>query len=96
MTQESTIHSSSGNVYIDLGLPVGKAAVLALRANLMGRLRLLIREEGWTPAEAAKRFGITQSRVSELLDGKWDTFSLEMLIQLAARAGRKLELTLHS
>ena len=37
-----TIHPSSGNVFIDLGFPEGVAAVLALLADLMGRLRLLV------------------------------------------------------
>ena len=35
-----------------------------------------------------------QSRVSDLLRGKWDKFSLDMLITLAARAGRKVELAI--
>jgi predicted XRE-type DNA-binding protein len=37
--------------------------------------------------------GIGQSRVSDLMRGKWDKFSLDMLITLATRAGRKVELT---
>ena len=86
------ITSSSGNVFIDLGFSEGEAAVLALRADLMGRLRLLVQNEGWTQAQAAERFGIAQSRVSDLLRGKWDKFSLDMLITLAARAGRKVEI----
>ena len=47
-------------------------------------------------AQAAQRFGIAQSRVSDLVRGKWDKFSLDMLITLAARAGRKVELALHA
>lgn len=70
--------------------------MLALRADLMGRLRLLVQEEGWTQAQASERFGIAQSRVSDLVRGKWDKFSLDMLITLAARAGRKVELALHA
>ena len=50
-----TIHPSSGNVFIDLGFPEGEAAVLALRADLMGRLRLLVQNQGWArPAVAAR------------------------------------------
>ena len=89
-----TVHVSSGNVFVDLGFSEGEAAVLALRADLMGRLRLLVENEGWTQVQAAQRFGIAQSRVSDLLRGKWDKFSLDMLITLAARAGRKVDLAL--
>jgi predicted XRE-type DNA-binding protein len=54
----------------------------------MARLRLLVQTEGWTQAQAAEKFGIAQSRVSDLLRGKWDKFSLDMLITLMARTGR--------
>lgn len=89
-----SITPSSGNVFIDLGFPPGEAAVMGLRADLMGRLRLLVQAEGWTQAQAAEHFGIAQSRVSDLLRGKWDKFSLDMLITLAARAGRKVEIAM--
>ena len=88
------VTASSGNVFVDLGYPPGEAAVMALRADLMARLRLLVQDEQWTQAEASERFGIAQSRVSDLLRGKWDKFSLDMLITLAARAGRKVELAM--
>jgi predicted XRE-type DNA-binding protein len=45
-------------------------------------------------AEAAKRLGITQPRVSRPIKGKWQDFSLDMLLTLAARAGLKPELKL--
>jgi predicted XRE-type DNA-binding protein len=51
-----------------------------------------VKEENWTQAQAADRFGVSLSRVSDLLPGKWDKFGLDMLITLAARAGRKVEL----
>ena len=85
---------SSGNVFLDMGFAPGEAAVLALRADLMGRLRLLVETEGWTQQQAAERSGIAKSRVSDLVRGKWDKFSLDMLITLAARAGRTVELSL--
>jgi len=53
-----------------------------------------IRLSGMTQMEAAQRLGVGQSRVSDLMRGKWDRFSLEMLITLEARAGRKVRLDL--
>ena len=93
---ESNIQPSSGNVFLDLGFADGDAAVLALRADLMGRLRLLVQQEGWTQDQAAKRFGVSQSRVSDLVRGKWKKFSLDMLITLAARAGQKVAIEMHA
>ncbi|MEO7861058.1 MAG: helix-turn-helix transcriptional regulator [Nitrospirales bacterium] len=79
---------SSGNVFVDLGFDPAEAAVLQMRANLMSDLRLYIEKQKLTQAQAAKRLGIVQSRVSDLVRGKWDKFSLEMLITLEARLGR--------
>ena len=78
----------SGNIFVDLGFDPAEAAVLQMRANLMGDLRLYIEKQKLTQAQAAKRLGIAQSRVSDLVRGKWDKFSLEMLITLEARLGR--------
>jgi predicted XRE-type DNA-binding protein len=85
---------SSGNVFLDLGFDAAEAKVLALRAEVMIRLEQHLKAEGWTQAEAAKRLGVTQPRVSRLMQGKWQDFSLDMLLTLAARAGLKAELTL--
>ena len=79
---------SSGNVFEDLGFDPAEASVLQMRANLMSDLRLYIEKQKLTQAQAAKRLGIAQSRVSDLVRGKWDKFSLEMLITLEARLGR--------
>lgn len=79
---------SSGNIFVDLGFDPAEAAVLQLRANLMGDLRLYIEKQKLTQSQVAKRLGIAQSRVSDLVRGKWDKFSLEMLITLEARLGR--------
>ena len=89
---DAAVTESSGNVFEDIGFAPGEAAVLAMRADLMGRLRLVIEERGWTQAQAAAHLGIGQSRVSDLVRGKWDKFSLDMLITLAARAGKRVEL----
>ena len=81
---------SSGNVFIDLGFDQDEAAVLQMRANLMSDLRLYIEKRKLTQAQAAKQLGIAQSRVSDLVRGKWDKFSLEMLFTLEARIGRNV------
>lgn len=86
------IITSSGNVFADLGFPAEEAALLAMRAELMAGLRETIASKGWTQADAAAALGIGQSRVSDLVRGKWDKFSLDMLVTLATRAGRKVAL----
>src|SRR5690606_884501 len=78
---------SSGNVFLDLGFPPAEAEVMKLRAEVMIRMEQHWRAQTWTQAEAARRLGVTQPRISRLLKGKWEDFSLDMLLTLAARAG---------
>ena len=89
-----TITESTGNVFADLGFEPGEAAILHMRAKLMSDLREVIDSSGMTQTQAAEKLGIAQSRVSDLMRGKWEKFSLEMLITLEARAGREVTLEL--
>ena len=88
------ITSSSGNIFEDLGFDSAEAAILKMRSSLMNDLRLYIEKNKLTQIDAAEKLGISQSRVSDLVRGKWDKFSLEMLITLEARLGRKVSLKL--
>ena len=88
------ITKSCGNVFIDLGFPSDEAAVLAMRADLITTLRTVIAERGWSQHEAAIKLSIGQSRVSDLVRGKWEKFSLDTLIALAARIGKNPRLVL--
>ncbi len=71
---------------------VAQTKVMALRTELMNHVRLIVQTEGWTQAQAAEHLGVAQSRVSDLLNGKCEKFSLDMLITLASRVGCKVEL----
>ena len=82
-----TVVNSSGNVFVDLGYSPDEAAILQMRADLMADLRKFIKAKRLTQAKAAEILGVSQSRVSDLIRGKWERFSLEMLITLATRAG---------
>lgn len=86
------ILNSSGNVFADLGFPPEEAAILQMRADLMADLRKFIKIRKLTQVKAAEILGVSQSRVSDLMRGKWEKFSLEMLITLATRAGMHVTL----
>ena len=92
--RKETITESSGNVFTDLGFSPEEATVLAMRAELMARIRETIAANHWTQSDAAEHLGIGQSRVSDLVRGKREKFSLDMLVTLATRAGKHVELAL--
>ena len=65
-----------------------------MRAYLMNELRQVIEASEWTQVVAARELGVSQSRVSDLVRGKWQQFSLDMLVTLAVRAGRRVNIEL--
>ncbi|MBW8284653.1 MAG: XRE family transcriptional regulator [Rhizobium sp.] len=67
------------------------AETMKLRASLMMALDRHIRTRGWTQAEAARRLGVTQPRISDLLRGKITLFSIDTLVGMVAEAGCGLE-----
>jgi predicted XRE-type DNA-binding protein len=88
-----SLRRSSGNVFRDLGFSTEDAENLRIRSELMARLAKLIEERGLTQADAAKVFGVTQPRVSDLVRGKIDRFSIDMLVVMLAKAGIRVTFT---
>ena len=84
---------SSGNVFSDLGFEPEEAEHLRIRSSLMISVRKLIEERSLTQAQAAELFGVTQPRISNLVRGRIDLFSIDTLIDMLARAGIKVEVT---
>ena len=82
-----SVQPSSGNVFSDLGFAPEEAQNLKIRADLMIELSKLIEERGLTQAAAAKVLGVTQPRVSDLVRGKIDRFSVDTLIEMLGQAG---------
>jgi len=90
----ATITESIGNVFADLGFEPAEAVILEMRARLLSDLREYIQSSGMTPTQAAKKLKIGRTKLSDLTRGRWEEFSLEMLITLAARMGCKVTLEL--
>ncbi len=81
------VTKSSGNIFLDMGLPPHEAEVMLLRARLAEALRVWMEREELTQAATAKRLGISQPRVSEIVRGKVELLSLDYLVGLCAKAG---------
>ena len=69
-----------------------EAENMKLRASLMMALDRHIRTKGWTQAEAARRLGVTQPRISDLLRGKIPLFSIDTLVGMLTEAGLRVEM----
>jgi predicted XRE-type DNA-binding protein len=87
------IQRSSGNVFRDVGFGPEEAEHLRIRADLMIEVRRLIKARRLTQARAAKLFGVTQPRISNLVRGRIDLFSVDTLIDMLAQAGVRVNLS---
>jgi len=85
---------STGNIFLDLGFPPHEAEVMLLRARLAEAMRVWIEREKLTQAQASKRLGIAQPRVSEITRGKVELLSLDYLVGLCTKAGIQVSLRL--
>jgi predicted XRE-type DNA-binding protein len=81
------------SVWHDL-YPEDQAAEMEMRSLLLQGLGAWLADSGQTQTEAAKVLGVTQARVSDLKNGKISSFSLDLLVRLAARAGLNPKLKL--
>jgi predicted XRE-type DNA-binding protein len=69
-----------------------EALNMKLRASMIREIRAKVEAAGWTQNEAAKQLGITQPRVSDLLNGKLSKFSLDTLVNMLAVLGSDVKL----
>lgn len=73
-----------------------EAANLRMRAELMRKIATLVKKAGWTQADAARRCGVTQPRLNDLLRGKISRFSLDSLVNIATALGWKVSVQLRA
>ena len=85
------ITRTSGNDFADLGIDPEEAPNLQLRSRLAVEITWWIEAEDLTQTEAAERLGVTQPRVSDLVRGKLDRFTVDALVNMLDRVGRRVE-----
>jgi predicted XRE-type DNA-binding protein len=92
MTKKRTF----ANVWDALEDSPEEAATMTMRSNIMIAIKDEVRGWNTTQARAARRLGITQPRLNDLLQGKINKFSLDTLTTLATRAGLRVKIDVRS
>lgn len=91
MSEEPELTWSSGNVFADLGLE--DPDLLLAKADLAIAITGLIRERGLTQTAAARELGVDQARISAIMRGRLDGFSLQRLMSFARLLGQDVQIT---
>jgi predicted XRE-type DNA-binding protein len=84
------VQRGSGNVYADLGLP--DAEKLKIKTGLVIAIRKAMNSLGLTQQEAARRMGITQPKVSDMMRGDFINLSERKLMDCLTRLGYDIEI----
>jgi len=82
----------SDNVFRDLGFSATEAENLRIRSAMMTALITQLEKRGLTQAQAARLLGVSQPRISDLMRGKIQLFSIDTLVNMLAAAGLKIHL----
>ncbi|MFC1530628.1 helix-turn-helix domain-containing protein [Gemmatimonadota bacterium] len=90
---DTKMRRGKANVFQDLGFDPEESENLRVRGDLMIELSRLIENKGWTQEEAAEIMGVTQPRISDLVRGKIDRFSIDSLVSMLGSAGIKVRVT---
>ena len=81
----------SKNVFKDLGFSAAESANLEARSSLLVLLEKEIRKLKLPQSEVARLLGVKPPRVSEIMNGKIDKFSLDLLVIYLTRLGKTVE-----
>ena len=84
------VEEGSGNVFADLGLP--QPGMALAKAKLVQQIRDAIEERGLTQVKAAKLLGLDQPKVSALVRGRTDGYSIDRLFKFLNALGRQVEI----
>ncbi|HEY9755512.1 MAG TPA: helix-turn-helix transcriptional regulator [Oculatellaceae cyanobacterium] len=77
----------SKNVFADLGFDETEAAALQAKAFLFMQLQDVLEKSQKNQLELAKMIGIDQPKVSKIMSGKMDEFSLDRIMLFLQKMG---------
>lgn len=89
----SHITPASSNVFADLGFDFEEAAKLKIRSQLMMEISEWVKEQQLKQEDAAELLGISRPRVSDVMTGKIDKFTIDALVDLLERTGKHIRVS---
>lgn len=88
----TVVEKGSTNVYADLGY--SDADEMLVKAQLVTKIREIIKANGWTQQEAAGVIGMTQPKLSSVLHGQFRGVSEAKLMECLTRLGRRVQIVI--
>ncbi len=86
------ITESCGDIFQDIGFSPGESEKLNIKSRLMSDIESYIKDNGLTQEQAAKIMGVGRPRISDVVRGKIDKFTIDALIDMLTRAGHHVNI----
>lgn len=67
--------------------------LISIKSKLMIILSMMVRDEELTQEQASKKLGVTQPRISNLMNGQLSKFSIDILLEMLGKFGYLLDIT---
>ncbi len=68
-------------------------SLIVLKSKLITTVKMMIKDNGWTQAQAAKAIGVSQPRISNLMNGQIRKFSIDMLLEMLGKLGYLMDVS---
>lgn len=92
--RQRTAETGSANVYADLGYRDPEA--MLVKARLANRISQVIQRQHLTQTDAARRMGMTQPKLSNLLRGRFSGISEERMMRCLTALGQDVQIVVRS
>lgn len=87
---DSKVTRSSGNVFLDLDLPHSEQEMV--KVDLAAAITSVIQRKKLTQVEAGRRMGLDQPKVSALVRGHLEQFSVDRLFAMLMKLGLDVDI----
>ena len=90
---DNQIIESSGNIFDDLGFSREESGKFAIKSYLMMQVESFIKAKGMTQDQASKLMGVSRPRISDVMRGTIDKFTIDALVDILTKAGLHIAVT---
>jgi predicted XRE-type DNA-binding protein len=88
------VNESCGDIFQDIGFSPGESEKLNAKSRLMSEIESYIKDNSLTQEQAAKLMGVSRPRISDIVRGKIDKFTIDALIDMLASTGHHVNITI--
>lgn len=89
---DNQVTESKENVFKDFGFSAVQSDKLAIKSYLMMQIESFIKTKGMTQDQASQLMNVSRPRISDIMRGKIDKFTIDALVDMLAKAGHRISL----